>query len=75
MCNNFCFIDSNKYQAELKLLENFVEDGILELTEVENQFTQISITDLGRFFVRNIASCFDSYIRQETGFKAFSQAL
>jgi oxygen-independent coproporphyrinogen III oxidase len=76
MCNNFVSIDSSKYIAELTMLEEFVEDGILTINQNRNpQLIDIEITELGQFFSRNVASIFDTYIKKETGFKAFSQSL
>jgi oxygen-independent coproporphyrinogen-3 oxidase len=74
MCNNFAILNKDIYLEEIKLLYKFVQDGIVTLTEKENLVT-IEITDLGRFFSRNVASLFDNYLNKTNGFKAFSQAL
>ena len=74
MCNNFAIVNKDIYQEEIKLLDKFVQDGIVTLTEEGNLVT-LEITDLGRFFSRNVASLFDNYLNKSTGFKAFSQAL
>lgn len=76
MCNNFASVDSNKYIEEICLLEEFVADGIVTLDlNKDPSLMNIEITELGQFFSRNVASLFDSYIKKDSGFKAFSQAL
>jgi len=40
-----------------------------------NSSVIIQVTELGRFFVRNIASVFDQYLKTESGHKLFSKAL
>lgn len=42
---------------------------------IQNKRVMLEVTDLGRFFVRNIASVFDVYLRKEKGHKLFSKAL
>jgi oxygen-independent coproporphyrinogen III oxidase len=76
MCNNYVALDSNQYIEEICLLEEFAKDGILNIKLNDDpSLIDIEITDIGRFFVRNVASIFDTYIKKDSGFKAFSQAL
>ena len=49
------------FGAEIKNLREFVDDGLLEIGADE-----ISVTRLGRYFVRNIAMTFDLYLHGET---------
>ncbi len=74
MCNNFVRLNKAQIEGKLDRLEEFAQDGILQISLKGDEFTLV-ITDLGRFFVRNVASLFDTYVEKETGFKAFSQAL
>lgn len=54
-------IDFRRYfAAELGSLSDFVEDGLLEATD-----DTLAVVGLGRFFVRNMAAVFDTYIRRE----------
>lgn len=70
-------IDRIKFQREWgitlntneKLLEDPLKDSLIEVSSDE-----ISVTKLGRFFLRNIASGFDSYRREDKAQK-FSQTL
>ena len=78
MCNNFAIIDLNKYAYEFERLQEFFVDNLLawtyhDLTKPEEVL--LEVTDLGRYFTRNIASVFDTYIRAEAAHKLFSQSL
>ena len=76
MCNNFVSLAEEKYSEEIQRLDCFVEDGILNISQSSKEgFLDLEITDLGRFFSRNVASVFDNYLNKEQAFKAFSQAL
>ncbi len=57
----FAISFKDHFADELAELSGFQEDGLLEVREGE-----ILVTDLGRFFVRNIAMTFDAYLRKET---------
>lgn len=53
-------IDFDRYFAEgLADLPPLVEDGLVRL-----ESSRIVVTDLGRLFLRNIAMCFDGYLKQ-----------
>ena len=53
-------IDFNDYFADgLKELEPLAADGLVTLDD-----RYVGITELGRLFLRNIAMCFDSYLKQ-----------
>jgi len=76
MCNNFACVDKTLYSEEIKNLDDFVRDGIIEIREsTQENKIELEITELGRFFSRNIASIFDNYLHKKQAFKAFSQAL
>jgi len=51
-------------------LELFVEEGLVELNS--NGF---KVTELGRYFSRNIAAVFDEYLVKHKATKTFSQAV
>jgi oxygen-independent coproporphyrinogen-3 oxidase len=55
--------------AKAKLLPH-EGDGLVWLSE-----QSISVQQKGRFFLRNIAACFDSYLDSKTSQKRFSQAI
>jgi coproporphyrinogen III oxidase-like Fe-S oxidoreductase len=74
MCNGFVSIDTDKYSEEINQLSPFVDDNLIEI--ITNQaMTDLRLTDDGRFLSRNIASCFDIYLRKSSGHKVFSKAL
>ena len=74
MCQNFAYINSNKYSFEIQSLKEFQNEGLLSLSESHGS-TSLKVTELGRFFVRNIASCFDVYLRKHNSHKIFSKSL
>lgn len=74
MCNNHISLTAaseipywNEIQAELS---TFQEDGILELTQ-----EKLTIKDLGKGFVRNVAMCFDFHLREQETTAKFSQTI
>ncbi len=78
MCNNFAIINENKYAEEIELMKEFFRDDLLtwsypDLTRPEEIL--LELTDLGRYFTRNIASVFDTYVRSENAHKLFSKSL
>ena len=75
MCNNFVRLDKNLYAAEINAMQDFSSDGLASINELEGSSVEVELTELGRFFSRNLASLFDNYLKQKTGFKEFSQAL
>ena len=46
-----------QFKNEIHLLQSFKEEGILTVDE-----KAISVTDLGRLFIRNVAMIFDAYL-------------
>lgn len=66
---------SNQPQAErifsegLTRLQPYQDRGLVQLTP-----QRITITPIGRFFLRHIAACFDAYLPAHSG-KVFSQAV
>ncbi len=89
MCHFYTELDYDKYKEEYFLLESFIQDGLIELDQItlgdENaeigvprhapKRFSITVTELGRLFVRNIASVFDHYIKQKNAHKLFSKSL
>ncbi|MFC1236753.1 oxygen-independent coproporphyrinogen III oxidase [Vibrio sp. F74] len=61
----------NDYFAEdLKLLQTFVDDELVEVTE-----TDIRVTARGRLLIRNICMCFDKYLRDRARQQQFSRVI
>ncbi|MEB3316409.1 MAG: oxygen-independent coproporphyrinogen III oxidase [Candidatus Melainabacteria bacterium] len=83
MCHFYTELDYEKYKEEYYLLESFTQDGLIELNNVvpnenhldSNKKFSITVTELGRLFVRNIASVFDYYLKQKNAHKLFSKSL
>ena len=73
MCNGQAIIKSQKYSAEIELLQTYVDDGLLSIESAGQADLKLEVTELGRFFVRNIASSFDIYLK--SGRKIFSKSL
>ncbi len=63
-------ISSSDYFGDDKLLDALNEEESGDLSRYS-----LKVTELGRFFVRNIASKFDTYISKKEGHKVFSKAL
>ena len=74
MCHLQSTVDSNKYSKELELLKPLLEDSLLQIEQKKGK-SQIKINQLGRLFIRNIASCFDHYLKQHNSHKVFSKSL
>lgn len=79
MCHFYTELDYRKYQDEYLSLKGFLEDGLIELDLFEavdgREMFSLSVTELGRLFVRNIASTFDYYLRQKNAHRLFSKSL
>jgi len=64
-------IDFQSYFAEdLQLLQPFVEDGLVELSE-----QGIQVSNKGRLLIRNICMCFDVYFRNQARRQQFSRVI
>lgn len=48
------------FAAELDRMRHFVADGLVEMDS-----RMLRVTPRGRFFMRNVAMCFDAYLREE----------
>lgn len=55
--NRFGIDFQTQFKKEIQLLQGFKSEGILNLDE-----KAISVTDLGRLFIRNVAMIFDAYL-------------
>jgi oxygen-independent coproporphyrinogen-3 oxidase len=53
--------DHPAVRSGLECCQTLMEDGLVEITP-----NHILVTALGKAFLRNICSCFDSYFRQKT---------
>jgi len=60
---------SDYFAAEFAELQELAKDGLVEV-----QGEEIEVTPIGRLLIRNIASVFDSYLKQRQK-KAFSQSI
>jgi oxygen-independent coproporphyrinogen-3 oxidase len=59
-----------KFRRELQELEEFVEEGVLEIDREE-----IRVSKTGQLLIRNIAVVFDEYYRRMGNKKVFSKAI
>ena len=57
----------NYFQNELERLKEFENDGLITLVIRHSSFVIIKVTNLGQFFLRNIASVFDYYLNNKNG--------
>lgn len=74
MCNGKVRIELGKYTDEIQSLRDFEADEILDLSQ-SDKFIEVELTELGRFFSRNISAVFDNYLKSEAGHKLFSKVL
>lgn len=58
------------FAPELEALAPLVQDGL-----VQREGARLRVTPLGRFFVRNVAMVFDSYLRRRGGGGTFSRTV
>ncbi|MBM4356354.1 MAG: oxygen-independent coproporphyrinogen III oxidase, partial [Deltaproteobacteria bacterium] len=58
------------FARELESLRPLVSDGLVELVD-----DAVSVTELGRFFVRNVAMVFDQYIRSDGAGPRYSRVI
>lgn len=84
MCNGYVELDLKLYAEEFGMMDEFIKDKLISWEyikffgsddNISNRYVAIEVTELGRFFVRNIASVFDTYIKKDKGHKVFSKAL
>lgn len=69
MCNFWVDLgDDGYFSAERERLRPFEEDGLLRV-----EGSQVEVTPLGRFFVRNVAMVFDAYLAE--GHRTFSRTV
>ena len=69
MCNFAVKVDARRFAPELARLGEHARDGLVEL----DGGGQITVTPLGRLFVRNLAMVFDAYL--DGGEARFSQTV
>jgi len=67
---NFSVDFKNHFAPELEGLGPMAQDGLVELSD-----DHIQVTDLGRFFIRNICMCFDQYLDRENPEARYSKTL
>ncbi|WP_375752134.1 oxygen-independent coproporphyrinogen III oxidase [Vibrio sp. HN007] len=61
---------SQYFDEDLKLLQTFINDELVEDTE-----TAIKVTPRGRLLIRNICMCFDKYLRDRARQQQFSRVI
>jgi len=66
----FGIVFRQHFSRELSALESFVGDGLVELCQ-----DSVSVTELGRFFVRNVAMVFDQYMKADGGEPRYSKVI
>ncbi len=74
MCNGNLEFCTDKYEHELERLQTYVDDGLITIS-INDGIALLNVTELGRYFVRNIASSFDNYLHKDAGHKLFSKSL
>jgi oxygen-independent coproporphyrinogen-3 oxidase len=76
MCNGELTISSKVFAEEISSLAEMQEDALLLIdTDTDTDVTRIKVTEMGRVFVRNIASKFDAYLEKESAHKLFSASI
>jgi oxygen-independent coproporphyrinogen III oxidase len=74
MCQGKVALEQLKKIPHWNVIENelnhFIQDGILDCSN-----NQISVTDIGIGFVRNVAMCFDYHLREQAHATKFSQTI
>ncbi len=58
------------FTEDLKLLQTFIDDGLVEVSQDE-----IRVTARGRLLIRNICMCFDKYLRDRARQQQFSRVI
>lgn len=58
------------FAEDLKLLQTFVDDELVEVTD-----SDIRVTARGRLLIRNICMCFDKYLRDRARQQQFSRVI
>ncbi len=62
---------NDHFKEELKALRTFDDDGLVELDSGRS----ITVTKLGRFFIRNICMNFDQYLKKDEGKVRYSKTI
>ena len=68
--NNFDLIFSDYFAEDIKLLQCFVDDKLVEITA-----KSITVLPKGRLLIRNICMCFDLYLRNKARQQQFSRVI
>jgi oxygen-independent coproporphyrinogen-3 oxidase len=66
----FGIVFREHFAGELAALQPMIDDALLTVDDAE-----ITVTDLGRFFIRNICMTFDQYLRGEQRVGRYSRTL
>ena len=61
---------SEYFKDDIKLLQTFIDDELVEMTEKE-----LLVTPRGRLLIRNICMCFDKYLRIKARQQQFSRVI
>ncbi|WP_341662480.1 oxygen-independent coproporphyrinogen III oxidase [Vibrio sp.] len=61
---------SEYFQNDIKLLQTFIDDGLVEMTD-----KALRVTLRGRLLIRNICMCFDKYLRIKARQQQFSRVI
>ncbi len=68
--HKFGFEFEDYFEMEAQHLHDCIEDGLI-VEDVQ----RISVTDLGKIFIRNVCMGFDHYLRQKNGHQRFSRTI
>jgi oxygen-independent coproporphyrinogen-3 oxidase len=68
--NEFGICFSDYFSGEMERLKTLQEDGLVQLSRDE-----ISVTTLGRIFIRNVGMIFDRYLQKPQKKQVFSKTL
>jgi oxygen-independent coproporphyrinogen-3 oxidase len=61
---------SQYFNQDMQLLSSFISDGLVEVNGA-----MIRVTPRGRLLIRNIAMCFDTYLRSRARHQQFSRVI
>ena len=68
--NHFDLVFSEYFSEDIKLLQCFVDDNLIEITA-----KKITVLAKGRLLIRNICMCFDIYLRNKARQQQFSRVI
>ncbi len=67
---NYCINFNSYFKFELNQLQEFIYDNLISINQ-----KSISVTENGRYFIRNICMIFDSYLKEINQLQAYSRVI